>query len=748
MKKRILTIIITLAMAMGMISAATTTVFAADVSKKGTWGEYEEIGGEYKYTYANFSPFVESDRGTMENPYVIDSPSKLAGLAAMVNAYNKGSDVKLTDTYENTVTATNFFKNGESQYIKLTADLDLIGPGWIPIGTDLYNEFKGSFDGNGYTISGMAIGTADKANPECQYAGLFGYMTAGSIKNLSVSGLVNVSYSSKAYAGGIVGYAEAEANAITIENCSSTVSVTASSTGTAYAGGLMGNASSRVTITNCYSTGTVATTTYAGGLVGNASSGVTITNCYNTGTVEATTNAGGLLGIASNTTITNCYSAGGVSGTNAGGFIGNAGSTITIKDCYRIVGIEAIGTGSDSNGSTQELSQDQMQGSAGATDSSWENISIIAKYGSLVDALNKWVESNPSFTPWHIHEGGYPTLGVGETITTNTDGQTHTVTCGCNISTIKEHSGGTATCTEQAKCQHCGASYGEVGGHTPDAAGYTDNGNGTHSSTCAVCGDVTEEHAFDENGTCVCGINLFTVSGSTLTIDGTLGGKTEATEEDITVLVNKIKECVDGGITTITVTGEEPAVIEVYGLIMPAVSEAIYRLRDDESYYGKIDLILQDVTQIVDQEFNGAHALNCITLPEVTTVGDGAFYGCLYLKTITFGSVVTSINQKDTAVFHMVGEYVDGCDLVLNCGQMKAEYYTYRPDLENNMWFKPSRGGDVTWKSITLTHSYGDWVSNGDGTHTRTCANDNTHTENGDCSGGEATCTAPAVCIT
>ena len=43
-------------------------------------------------------------------------------------------------------------------------------------------------------------------------------------------------------------------------------------------------------------------------------------------------------------------------------------------------------------------------------------------------------------------------------------------------------------------------------------------------------------------------------------------------------------------------------------------------------------------------------------------------------------------------------------------------------------------------------HNYGDWVSNGDNTHTRTCANDSTHTENGDCSGGTATCTTLAVC--
>ena len=259
--------------------------------------------------------------------------------------------------------------------------------------------------------------------------------------------------------------------------------------------------------------------------------------------------------------------------------------------------------------------------------------------------------------------------------------------------------------THKKVCSECGYVEVDNEAHTPaENTAYTDNGNGTHSFTCTACGDVTEEHAFDENGTCVCGINLFTVSDSTLTIDGTLGGKTEATEEDITVLVNKIKECLDNGITTIIVTGSNPAMIDMDSWINTAIGEAIYRLRDDESYHGKIDLILQDVTEIVDQEFYDARALNSITLPKVTTVGDGAFVGCLYLRKMTFGSVVTSINQKDTYVF-WVGENVGGCDLVLNCGQLKAEDYTYRPDLENNVWFKPSWGGDVTWKSITLTHT-------------------------------------------
>ena len=196
---------------------------------------------------------------------------------------------------------------------------------------------------------------------------------------------------------------------------------------------------------------------------------------------------------------------------------------------------------------------------------------------------------------------------------------------------------------------------------------------------------------------------------SALVIDGTLGGKAEATEEDVRALVDQIKAYLDSGNTTIIVTGSEPAIKDMGSWTNTAIGEAIYRLSGDgihsadNQYNGKIDLILQDVTEIVVQEFFDAYALNSINLPKVTTVGDEAFQGCDYLKQITFGSVVTSIAQENGLTF-VVGDKVGGCDLVLNCGQMQVEN-RYRPELVDNVWFKPSWGGDVTWKSITLTHT-------------------------------------------
>ena len=83
-------------------------------------------------------------------------------------------------------------------------------------------------------------------------------------------------------------------------------------------------------------------------------------------------------------------------------------------------------------------------------------------------------------------------------------------------------------------------------------------------------------------------------------IDGTLGGKTEAEESDITALMEQLKAYVDNGITTIIVTGETPAIIDMDYYTNTAIGEAIYRLSKEESYDGKIDLILPDVTEIVD----------------------------------------------------------------------------------------------------------------------------------------------------
>ena len=191
---------------------------------------------------------------------------------------------------------------------------------------------------------------------------------------------------------------------------------------------------------------------------------------------------------------------------------------------------------------------------------------------------------------------------------------------------------------------------------------------------------------------------------ATPVMDGTLGGKTEATEDDITALVEQLKEYVDNGITTIIVPGSKSAIITVGNITETAIGEAIYRLSgngnydENNPYNGKIDLVLPDVTEIVAMEFYAAFALNSITLPKVTTIGDMAFQGCDHLTKLTFGSVLTTIDEHDGLMF-WVGEKVDGCDLFLNCGQMNSQYV---PDLATNTWTILHTN---EFKSITLTHT-------------------------------------------
>ena len=197
------------------------------------------------------------------------------------------------------------------------------------------------------------------------------------------------------------------------------------------------------------------------------------------------------------------------------------------------------------------------------------------------------------------------------------------------------------------------------------------------------------------------------VLGAVPVIDGTLGGKTTATEDDINALVEQLKAYVDNGITTIIVTGSNPAMIDIVSWTNTAIGEAIYRLSgsddydENNPYNGKIDLILPDVTEIVDQEFYSAWALNSITLPKVIKIGDEAFHRTWFLKTITFESVLTEVNETGGVMFAQVGKEVEGCDLILNCGQMN-ESSVPAPDLTNNIWkFK----FENEFKSITLTHT-------------------------------------------
>ena len=65
------------------------------------------------------------------------------------------------------------------------------------------------------------------------------------------------------------------------------------------------------------------------------------------------------------------------------------------------------------------------------------------------------------------------------------------------------------------------------------------------------------------------------------------------------------------------------------------------------------------------------------------------------METLTFGSVVTTINDNSGEVFYYLGYKIDGCNLVLNREQVNAEA-DYQPNIETRTWW------NTEWKSITL----------------------------------------------
>ena len=218
--------------------------------------------------------------------------------------------------------------------ITLTADIDLTGKGWTPIGTDYDNSYTGTFDGGGHTITGLTVTTND------EYAGLFGYLSnfnnaAGTVKNVVMEGIQITCNHRSGYAGGVVGYSWG-----TIENCSVSGSVSA----TVSVGGVVG-VQRDGSITGCSSSATVKGTLYVGGVAGWTNFGATLTACYATGNViieiapTQNISGGGLVGFNDGISLLSCYATGNVTSTGSstgyvhiGGFLGDNYTTVTA--CY------------------------------------------------------------------------------------------------------------------------------------------------------------------------------------------------------------------------------------------------------------------------------------------------------------------------------------------------------------------------------------------------------------------------------
>ena len=262
--------------------------------------------------------------------------------------------------------------------ITLTADIDLTGKNWTPIGTDYDNSYKGTFDGGGHTITGLTFTTND------EYVGLFGWLNrAGTVKNVVMEGVQITSH--QIYGGsigGVVGYSWG-----TIENCS----VSGSVSGTVYVGGVVG-AQIGGSITGCSSSATVKGTVDVGGVAGQTNSSATLTACYATGNVTIEINpakniaGGSLVGMNAGSSLLACYATGNVTSTGSstgyvhiGGFWGNNYANVMTACYWKNNHEQGIGYNKKSTEATK----------VDGTGVTWKN-AVDAMNTALQNAGSKW----------------------------------------------------------------------------------------------------------------------------------------------------------------------------------------------------------------------------------------------------------------------------------------------------------------------------------------------------------------------
>lgn len=261
---------------------------------------------------------------------------------------------------------------------RLTENINLGGHPWTAISKDTDGKFatgyKGTFDGNSKTISGLNPANEAipnyKGEPVLQSAGLFGCVYTGAVvKNLTVEGELQAGK----YAGGITAVLAGG----TIQNCVNRVAITLKEgvtdgyaiggiTGYLYnytdksshivgcrneaaidigaygrnIGGIVGSGSYGAEIENCGNSGAITSKDSTGGIMGSGS--VPITACYNTGTITAAgDDIGGIAGYTSQE-IKNCYNTGAVTGTGAkngvGGIVGRLSSAVSSYSNGKITG--------------------------------------------------------------------------------------------------------------------------------------------------------------------------------------------------------------------------------------------------------------------------------------------------------------------------------------------------------------------------------------------------------------------------
>lgn len=427
--------------------------------------------------------------GKVGNPYIITKAEELAWFRDQVNSGQYSICAKIADNVEVIDMSTVCHAADKSQNLEEKS--------WVPIGNRNIIKYRGTFDGNGKTITNLYINASQTSQNNM---GLFGYTYQSTIKNLTFenanvtntqsntgilvgkagygSTLQNIKISKTCqikggnYTGGIAG--ELDGNAY---NCVNYTTVQ----GIKSVGGLFGRYSRKGnSITACANYGNVtASSDMVGGLVGYYSSG-TIQDCANYGDVKGTYRVAGMAGFVSEGKVQNVFSYGNVSATDNTQEVGMAfgyyskgategmvayysGAKLTIKGQEQTV--KAFGNGTPSEDKATGFTETQLKSGVVAYQLQ-QNASSEAKWGQN---LANGGDIYPIIASEHKVYANNLTLNckTNEVVTGSfTNNPTSSAINYQHGQTINHHVATNATCTEAAtkeywQCQDCQRTYSD-----------------------------------------------------------------------------------------------------------------------------------------------------------------------------------------------------------------------------------------------------------------------------------------------
>lgn len=334
---------------------------------------HEELSSE-QVTIKAQKEAADPSYGTEENPYLLANSEDFKAFTADVNS------------------GTSF----DGKFIKMVADMTEAVT--TIIGTS-DNPFKGTFDGNGHSIELNINATAENA-------GMFGYTSGATIKNVVTRGSLRTEVKAKANrAGALVGLA----TDTQIINCINYADITIGA-GIGDVGGIVGVISGTFEISGCKNFGSIsadcATAKYVGGIVGDVKGSGPVTNCANGyETLPSGVEQG---------TIDNIYQ-------YAGGILGGTQAKITISGCTNFMDISSSITGSAGFGGIIGLINMNVIGCSIENSVNKGAINCVSSVGGIVGRLAANSSSSPLVLTNCRNEG---IITIGSSVATEDVGVT------------------------------------------------------------------------------------------------------------------------------------------------------------------------------------------------------------------------------------------------------------------------------------------------------------------------------------